>query len=83
MEISTMGWLLLAAGFVPWRVVWTAQKRRQGRRWQQCRSLTLQAIFWQMTVEQRPQSCMWQLTLPIIAHSKAAVWAVLQDLIKE
>ncbi len=82
MEISTMGWVLLAVGFVPWRVVWEAQKRRQGRRRQQWRSFTLQAIFWQLTVEQRPQSCSWQLTLPIITRSKAAVWAVLQDLIK-
>lgn len=82
MEITTMGWVLLAAGFVPWRVVWSWHSRRQGQRRLQWHSLTLQAIFWQLTVERRPQSCNWHLTLPLIARSKAAIWAVLQNLIK-
>ncbi len=82
MELTTMGWVLVAVGFVPWRVVWEARKRRQGRRWQQGRSFTVQAIFWQLMVEQRPQRCRWQLMLPVIKRSKAAVWAMLQDLVK-
>ena len=82
MTITTMTWVLLAAGVVPWRVVWNLEKRRQGRRWRQWRSLTVRAVFWQLTVAVRPQGVEWRLTLPLIARCQAAVWAALQSLIK-
>lgn len=78
MEITTMGWVFLTVGFVPWQVVCSWHSRRHGRGRQEWRSFTVQAIFWQLKVEQRPHGIKWQLTLPLIARSKAAVWAVLR-----
>ena len=82
MEITTMGWLIVGMGFVPWRVHWRCTRKGHGRRGQQWRTLELQALFWQVRVDQGPQRCQWQLTLPLIARCKAAIWSALHTLIK-
>ena len=82
MELTMMSWILFGVGFVPWRVGWTAQRRRHGRQWRQGRTLTVEAIFWQLTVQQHSQSSAWELNVPLIARCKSAVWAVLQSLTK-
>ena len=81
MAITTMGWVLCGLGFVPWRVHWRSTRKGQGRG-QAWRTLELQALFWQVRVVQGPRRCQWQLTLPLIARCKAAIWSALQTLIK-
>lgn len=69
-------------GFAPWRICVRQVSQRRGKhlqRWCECQ---IEAAFWQVRVERQPQGLTWQVTLPLIARLKAAIWSALRDLIK-
>ncbi|MEZ4870051.1 MAG: hypothetical protein R3C14_52470 [Caldilineaceae bacterium] len=82
MELTTMGWLFMMAGFIPWRIAQREMTKGKGRRRQRWTTLTVQATFWQVQIERRPQGLTWQFTLPLIIWLKTAIWAALRDLIQ-
>lgn len=82
MESTMLIWLLVGIGFLPWRIKRCWEIKRQGRRWQQWASLEISAVFWRLSIAQRPQGLTWHLSLPLIARCKAAIWSALQTLLK-
>jgi|688.fasta_scaffold661603_1 hypothetical protein len=83
MEMITVEWLLFGIGFIPWRVNWQCiPEKNKDNQTQSLYSFTIKAAFWGYRVEWGPQGYHWQLTLPLIASLKAAIWSALQDLVK-
>ncbi|MFZ4663325.1 MAG: hypothetical protein ACOYNY_40340 [Caldilineaceae bacterium] len=75
MELTTIGWVLVGIGFLPWRIGWRTQRKS-------VYMVTIQAAFWRLRVEQGNQGRQWQLTLPLVVRLKGAIWSALQTLIK-
>jgi hypothetical protein len=75
MELTTIGWVLVSIGFLPWRIGWRTQRKS-------VYTVTIQAAFWRLRVEQGNQGRHWQLTLPLLVRLKGAIWSALQTLIK-
>jgi len=80
MEMTTIGWVLLGIGFLPWRVAWRSTSKR--KQVQRGNSLTIQAAFWRLQAERGPQGRQWRLTLPLVARLKTGIWSAFQTLIK-
>lgn len=71
--------LLLALGFIPWRV----SRRTLGRRPRLHTRWQFDALFWRLTVTRtrgRRQADL-RLTIPLIQRLAAAVWAALRSLV--
>ena len=76
-------WMLLAVGFVPWRVARYRVQVKVGRRRRRVRRLAITAIFWRVTVVWLYRgSAEWRLHVPLIERLQAAVWAAVQSLVK-
>jgi hypothetical protein len=59
MESTTMGWLLLVVGFVPWRMSQRRVSQHKGKQVQRWNEFQLQATFWQLRIARHPQGCTW------------------------
>ena len=76
-------WMLLAIGFVPWRVARYRVQVKVGRRRRRVRRLEITAIFWHVSVVWPYRGgAEWRLRVPLIERVKAAVWAAVQSLVK-
>ncbi len=82
MNMTLIGWVLFGLGFVPFRIKRTSHSRGKGKHRQSWSELQIQATFWRLSIEHRPQGRSWRLALPLVARLKSAIWAALHDLIK-
>jgi hypothetical protein len=59
MEIN---WFWLVVGFIPYSI-----KRQHAKNVQM---LSLNALFWRLTIRWRRGTCSWDLSIPLITHLK-------------